>query len=118
MDQGGSLMGKFRVRVFREIVVEAPDRLAAARVVDAAKFTTLDDPPMGVPHFVVEGTPVVVVGEDVRVGTYTCTRCGEPSMKELWGPGRIFCPRCKRMERPGHEQRALEQLAQVAGPLP
>lgn len=32
-----------------------------------------------------------------RATAYVCGHCKISSLKELWGPGRITCPRCGRM---------------------
>jgi hypothetical protein len=34
---------------------------------------------------------------NARPTAYVCEHCGVSSLKELWGPGRITCPRCLRM---------------------
>lgn len=34
-----------------------------------------------------------------RSTMYTCEFCGAGSSKELWGPGRITCPLCKKVAR-------------------
>lgn len=35
---------------------------------------------------------------DVRTETYVCQLCGESSAKSEWGPGRVRCPYCKKIE--------------------
>jgi hypothetical protein len=38
------------------------------------------------------------VSDDDRPSTWRCMRCGEVSMKETWGPGRVRCPSCKEIQ--------------------
>jgi hypothetical protein len=35
--------------------------------------------------------------EKARASAYVCGHCRVSSPKELWGPGRITCPKCGRM---------------------
>lgn len=34
---------------------------------------------------------------DAQSTGYTCSHCGVSSPKDAWGPGRITCPRCRKM---------------------
>ena len=37
--------------------------------------------------------------------TYTCEHCGIASPKQLWGPGHVTCPKCRKVAQPAAENR-------------
>jgi Zn finger protein HypA/HybF involved in hydrogenase expression len=43
---------------------------------------------------------MIMAGEKILrelAPTYTCVHCGAASPKDEWGPGRITCPKCKKV---------------------
>jgi hypothetical protein len=102
---------KFKVRVVRDIIVEAPDRQAAQQIVTRwpLGLALVSMPLEGQEELKLEliGTPVEMPSE-ARADTYTCTRCGGTALKLHWSPGRIRCPHCGEIERSAAETQQLE----------
>lgn len=52
--------------------------------------------------------------DDLRLSVYSCEHCGEQSLKEDWGPGRVVCPACGKTA-PSPAELGERVAAEVSG---
>lgn len=90
-------MRKFNVafNLPNNIIVDAETEAEALQLV-GSKFPSLQD------------VKILPVDIGFRTETYVCSRCGKSALKSDWGPGRIRCPNCGRLERSAAETQQLE----------
>ncbi len=94
-------MNKYAVEITRKytIIVEAENAPEARIVVS-------EDPETDTQQEALDAKITQALPE-ARAETYICHWCKAPSLKKLWGPGRITCPRCKKVAPSAAEFHAM-----------
>ncbi len=100
---------KTNVVVSDFLIVDARDARDAERVAGELLDLRLDLLPVTADATVRQSLEVLGPADaDARSMTYTCLHCGESAAKDLWGPGRITCPHCKKIAPSAAQQNAAD----------